>query len=219
LWRLDSLDPREISEAELAAQKEVYKISAYMVAHMPGFSRAHVSQISQDLGIRVSRAIEGEATLSIEELTQRYSVYHDDVIAVRNTQPWHDDGKTDHPFDQDDKGIVRKESVAGETTEDGKHFFYQATVDMPYGIIVPKAIENILAGSGKIVSTIPQTNLRCGTNGMRPAQAAGIAAAVVAKDGCTTHTVSMRKIQNELLRQGVYLGTKERLRRLGLLDS
>jgi len=216
LWRLNSLDPIEISEAELEAQIEVYEIADYLIGHMPGFSKAHVSQISQDIGIRVSRAIEGEKTLTIQDLTSLQSVYSGDVIGIRNTQPWNDDGKSDHPFDADDKGIVRKESISGETTKDGRHFFYDATIDLPYGIIVPKKVENILAGSGKTLSTIPQTNLRCGTNGMRTAQAAGIAAAVVALEGSSTHSVDIRKVQMMLLAQDVDLGTEERLRSLGL---
>ena len=88
LWRLPTLDPENISEAELESQKAVYFISDYLQKSMPGFDKAHVSQISQDIGIRVSRAIEGEKTLEIEDVTSLVSVYADDVIAVRSAKPW-----------------------------------------------------------------------------------------------------------------------------------
>ena len=216
LWRLPDLNPENISEAEMESQKTVYYVADYMNSRMPGFDKAHVSQISQDIGIRVSRGIEGENTMRIEDVTSRTPVYFDDVIGVRSAKPWSDDGMKDHPFDDDVNGNVAARSTGGETSESGV-FLYANTVDISYGILLPKGIENILAGSGKIVSSVPQTTMRCGTNSMRPAQGAGVAAAITALTGATTHTVDIRKVQKELLRQGVYLGENDRLKNLGLL--
>lgn len=217
LWRLEDLSPKNLSEAELGSQQTVYYIADYLNKRMPGFKNAHVSQISQDLGIRVSRAIEGEETLEIEDVTSLHPVYFDNVVAVRSAKPWADDLVKDHPFDNDDKGDVSAQSVNGETTADGGKFLYSHTVDIPYGVLLPKDVENILAGSGKTISSRPQTTMRCGTNSMRPAQAAGVAAAVVARSGCTTHTVNIREVQKELLKQGVFLGDNSRLEELGLV--
>ena len=200
----------------MESQKTVYYVADYMNSRMPGFDKAHVSQISQDIGIRVSRGIEGENTMRIEDVTSRTPVYFDDVIGVRSAKPWSDDGMKDHPFDDDINGNVAARSTGGETSESGV-FLYTNTVDISYGILLPKGIENILAGSGKIVSSMPQTTMRCGTNSMRPAQGAGVAAAITALTGATTHTVDIRKVQKELLRQGVYLGENDRLKTLGLL--
>ncbi len=216
LWRLPTLDPEHISEAELESQKAVYFIADYFQKAIPGFEKAHVSQISQDIGIRVSRAIEGEKTLEIEDVTSLVPVYADDVIAIRSTKPWSDDGMKDHPFDDDINGIVATQSTGGETTADGASFLYSHTIDIPYGIMLPRKVENILAGSGKTLSSRPQTTMRCGTNSMRPAQGAGVAAAVAALTGTTTHSVDIKKIQLELLRQGVYLGDEKRLTELNL---
>lgn len=216
LWRLPSLAPEHISEAELESQKVSYYIADFMRRRMPGFSNAHVSQISQDIGIRVSRGIEGEKTLEIEHVTSTAPVYFDDVIGVRSAKPWSDDGDKDHPFDADYEGRVAAISVNGETTEDGSRFLYEHTVDLPYGMVLPKGIDNILVGSGKTASCRPQTTMRCGTNSMRPAQGAGVAAAVAALTGTTTHLVDIRAVQRELLKQGVFLGDVPRLKMLGL---
>lgn len=216
LWRLPSLAPEHVAEAELESQKLCYYIADFMNRSMPGFSQAHVSQISQDMGIRVSRGIEGERTLEIEHVTSKVPVYFDDVIGLRNAKPWSDDGSRDHPFDADGDGKVGARSINGETTEDGSRFLYEHTVDLPYGMLVPKGVDNILAGSGKTVSSRPQTTMRCGTNSMRPAQGAGVAAAVAALSDRTTHTIDIKTVQRELLRQGVYLGSQRRLEELGL---
>lgn len=216
LWRLPSLSPVDYSEAELQSQKACYYVADFLIKSVPGFQNAHISQISQDMGVRVSRAIEGEKTMWIQDVTSKTPVHFDDVIGVRSAKPWSDDGAKDHPFDDDSKGSVQEVSVNGETTSDGARFLYEHTVDIAYGILLPQRVENILVGSGKTASCQPQTTMRCGTNSMKPAQGAGVAAAIVAKTGATTHSVDIRLLQKELLRQGVYIGTQERLRRLGL---
>ncbi|MBQ7064676.1 MAG: FAD-dependent oxidoreductase [Firmicutes bacterium] len=216
LWRLPSLAPADYSEAELETQKICYYIAEFLQTHIPGFEHAHISQISQDLGIRVSRAIEGVETLWIEQVTSEEPVYSDRVIGVRSAKPWVDDGAKDHPFDHDDAGQVQEVSVNGETTKDGNRFLYVHTVDIPFGVLVPQGVENILAGSGKTISCQPQTTMRCGTNSMKPAQGAGVAAAVAAKTDTRVRDVDIHAVQAELHRQGVFLGEAERLRELGL---
>lgn len=216
LWRLPTLHPHDYSEAELESQKACYYIADFLIKSIPGFQHAHISQISQDMGVRVSRAIDGEKTMWIEDVTSRVPVYADDVIGVRCAKPWSDDGLKDHPFDNDADGAVGDVSVNGETTPGGERFLYEHTVDIPYGIVLPKKVENILVGSGKTASCQPQTTLRCGTNSMKPAQGAGVAAAVAAQTGATTHSVDIRAVQQELVRQGVFLGTDKRLEQMGL---
>ena len=77
-----------------------------------------------------------------------------------------------------------------------------APVELPYSALLPKKIENLLAAGRHIsadertingVSLIPQ----CVGTG----QAAGVAAAVVVKDGSTTHTVDIRKVQKILCQE------------------
>ncbi len=216
LWRLPSLMPSDYSEAELESQKACYYIADFLIRTVPGFQNAHISQISQDIGVRVSRAIEGEKTLWIEDVTSEKPVYYEDVIGVRSAKPWSDDGFRDHPFDDDAKGEVQDVSVDGETTADGSRFLYEHIVDIGYGILLPQKIDNILVGSGKTASCQPQTTMRCGTNSMKPAQGAGVAAAVAALSNRTTHSVDIKKVQRELLKQGVYLGTRDRLCQLEL---
>ncbi len=74
-----------------------------------------------------------------------------------------------------------------------------APVEIPYGCILPKKIENLLCPGRHLSATadavagitlIPQ----CVGTG----QAAGVAAAVCVKDGTTTHNVDIRKVQKIL---------------------
>jgi len=74
-----------------------------------------------------------------------------------------------------------------------------APVELPYGCILPKKIENLLCPGRHLsaaadtvagITLIPQ----CVGTG----QAAGVAAAVCVKDGTTTHNVDIKKVQKIL---------------------
>lgn len=214
LYRLQSLDPFEVSEAELESQETCYYVADFLRTHVPGFEKAHVVQISQDLAIRVSRGIEGETTLTERELTSSEPVYFDDVIAVRSAKYREIDGTVDHPFDND-VGAKAKRSFQ-DMTASGE-IYYPHTVDIPFRITLPKKIDNLLVGSGKTVSCMPHHLIREGSDSMRVGQAAGVAAALSAKQGNTPRALDIRTLQRTLLGQGVYLGADDRLRELGLL--
>ena len=95
-------------------------------------------------------------------------------------------------------------------------FVSNATVDIPFGVMLPEGVENLLVASGKSVSAIHQTMLRYQSAGMSLGQAAGAAAALAAREGILVRDIPIRKLQRELLGQNVYLGTPERLEELGI---
>lgn len=92
--------------------------------------------------------------------------------------------------------------------------------DIPYGVMVPRQVENLLVASGKSVSTEGQGNsrgiLRLQPHCMILGEAAGTAAALCADSGVSPRTVDIKELQRALLRQDVYLGDKARLAGLGL---
>lgn len=188
-WRVDTLDTRAVSLAEMEAQKICGYVADFFRRHVPGFERAYIVQLAGDLGIRVSRGIEGRATLTAESANAPHPVYVPDVIAC---QP------STRSFEQ-----------TGE-------FFWPHTFDIPYGIIVPQKIENLLIGSGKSVSCEPQGLIRGMCGCMIVGQAAGVAAALAAKQGVAPRALDICALQRALLDQGVYLGAPERLASLGL---
>jgi ribulose 1,5-bisphosphate synthetase/thiazole synthase len=79
--------------------------------------------------------------------------------------------------------------------------------EIPFGCLVPDKLDNLLA-AGRCVSAefkVADT-LRlipvCWVTG----QAAGVAAALSIKDGCSPRNVNISKLQNELKQQGAFLG-------------
>jgi hypothetical protein len=178
-WRVETLDTARVSEAELEAQKACYYVSAFFREHVPGFERATIVQLANDLGIRVSRGIEGEATLLSDQV------------------------ESDHPVHCED-GIGREPTRA--SFEESGEFFHAHTFDIPYGVLVPRRVENLLVGSGKSVSCQPQGLIRGMSGCMIVGQAAGVAAALAAKKGTTPRALDVAALRSALLAQGADLG-------------
>jgi len=78
---------------------------------------------------------------------------------------------------------------------------------IPYGALVPKKVDNVLA-SGRCISAAIKTadNIRLIPVCFATGHAAGVAAAVAAKDGCTPREVEVPKVQAILKQQDAYLG-------------
>jgi hypothetical protein len=188
-YRIADLDVRNLSEFELHAQKICFYVADFVIKHVPGFSRARVAHVGVDLGIRVSRYIEGRTVLDGNVISAPAPVLADDVIGT---------------FPVSDQRPERQ------------GFFRDYTCDIPFGITVPMGCDNLLVASGKSVSTAPPAILRGMTGCMICGQGVGAASALAAAKGLRSADVPVRELQRELLSQKACLGEQERLRALGL---
>ena len=69
----DSLDPSDLTQAELIGRYQVDRIATYLKARMPGFERSEIAGIASHIGVRESVRLEGDY-----QLTE-----HDVVTAAR----------------------------------------------------------------------------------------------------------------------------------------
>jgi ribulose 1,5-bisphosphate synthetase/thiazole synthase len=92
-------------------------------------------------------------------------------------------------------------AVGGFTKPEGNEWH------IPYGALVPKKVDNLLA-SGRCISAALKTadNIRLIPVCFATGHAAGVAAAVASKDGCPPRSVELPKVQKILKEQGAYLG-------------
>ncbi len=178
------LDPHFLSRAEMDARKAARIAAEFLKTHMPGFDRAYLSQTAPEIGIRLTRRIEGRYTLTEEDISsfRRF----DDVVAV-----------------------ATERSVGGPRFDEG--------FDVPYRILLPRGVDGLLVGSGKSASTQPPGRLRGQVACMQMGQACGVAGARAASSKVMPGEVDIRLVQRELLRQGVYLGGRDRLGELALV--
>jgi len=78
---------------------------------------------------------------------------------------------------------------------------------IPYGALVPKTVDNVLAAGRCISMELRMCDLvRLIPNCFVTGHAAGVAAAVAAADGCTPREVEVPKVQRILKEQEAYLG-------------
>lgn len=95
-------------------------------------------------------------------------------------------------------------------------------LEIPYRILVPQKVDNLLIGSGKSVSgdlKSVQQPLRNMISGLVIGEAAGTAAAMAAAEGIAPRALEVKALQKRLLQQGVHLGTQARLAELGLAGN
>ena len=107
-------------------------------------------------------------------------------------------------------------SPATSSFADTGEFFSVHSFDIPYGILLPKGVENLLVGSAKSVSCVPQGLLRAMATCMELGQAAGCAAGLASDLRVKPRELEIRSLQRALVQQGVYLGTPDRLAALGV---
>jgi hypothetical protein len=173
---IDCTDVHDLTKAEMQGRKEsLYALKA-LRAVVPGFEKAKLRNFGMTLGCRDSRKIIG-----------RYSLTGDDV---RNEARFAD-AIGIFPEFLDGYNVLILPTT-------GRYF------QVPYGCLVPQSVDNLLVAgrcvAGDKISHCAMRNMMaCTVTG----QGAGVAAAVSIKEGTTTGTVDITKVQEELLRQGV----------------
>jgi hypothetical protein len=172
----DCTDVWDLTKAEIEGRKRIIKAIKGLRRRTPGFEKARLKSIGSSLGTRESRKIIGEYNLT--EYNVKNQARFEDSIGIC---PEFIDG-----FGQ----------VILPTT--GRYF------QVPYGIIVPQKIENLLVAGrcvagDKISHAATRQMVCCAITG----QGAGVAAAVSIKNDATCRDVDIVKVQNSLKNQGV----------------
>lgn len=181
---IDPLDPDDLTRAEIEARLQVMQLLKFFRAHVPGFENARIAATATQIGIRESRRIVGEYTLT-----------RDDVLSARRF----DDAiaRSAYPID------IHNPSGSGTTThrlpEGGSY-------EIPYRCLVPKTVERLLV-AGRCISTTHEAlaSTRLTPTVMTLGQAAGTAAAIANTQGIRVRDVDAASLRAALIRDGVDL--------------
>lgn len=178
---LNVCDPDDHTEAEQVARKQVYEYARFFKEHIPGCEESFVNDFSCEIGVRQTRSIVG-----IERLM------NGDVAGARKRPD----------------GIVRCpwpiELHNGETP----YMFWLLNdyYEVPYGALVPKQGENILA-AGRNLCAEHQALASCRVTAQcfGYGQAAGIAADLAIRQGKLLRDLKGEEIREQLNREGAGL--------------
>ncbi|MFH1498187.1 MAG: FAD-dependent oxidoreductase, partial [Verrucomicrobiota bacterium] len=181
----DGTKVRDVTDAMIEGRRQVAEVAAFMRKYVPGFENAVVSETAPHIGVRESRRIRCD-----------YSVTSDDIIQVT-------------PFDDciaRGNWFIDIHSPTGEGTERihppaGKWY------EIPYRSIRPQGLNNVLVASRCIDSSHEaHAAIRITPQVMAIGQAAGTAAAMCVKNNlASTRDLDVAALRENLRAQDAFV--------------
>lgn len=181
---IDVTDPREATWGEFEGRRLAEEAAEFVREHVPGFGEAFLSDTAPQLGVRETRHVVGDYLLTgADVLTQ--ARFDDAVAAGAWPQEFHVEGRsTDYVF-----------------LPPGAYY------QVPFGSLRVRGFTNLLV-AGRCISA--EHDALASTRVMAPSmalgQAAGIAAALAARDGSAVVDLDVAELQDDLVREGAFLG-------------
>jgi hypothetical protein len=177
-------DVWDLSRAEWCSRRQMRQIDLFLRNHVPGFEEAYNGQSGAAIGVRETRRIGG-----------RYLLTGDDVLSARKF----DDAiaRGSYPIDihsPEGKGTVLTRLPLSEA------------YDIPLRCLLPHDVDRLLV-AGRCISGTHEahSSYRVTPIAMATGHAAGVCAALAARDRRSPQAVHHREVQRELLRQGASL--------------
>jgi len=176
----DCTNPSELTEAETKGRRLVEEAASFLIAQMPGFENAYLTDSATQVGIRETRRIVGEYILTEEDVIQSRKFY--DGIACCS---W--------PIELHDK----EAETRWRFLEEGSYY------QIPYRCLLPLGVERLLV-AGRCISSSHSALASVRVIGpcMAEGQAAGSAAYLAIKESKTPLEVEPEALRALLASQG-----------------
>lgn len=187
IQQLDGTSADDLTRGEVEGRRQVLQLMRFFHTYLPGFEQASLIDTATQVGVRETRRIVGEYTLTAEDLLE--SREFPDTIAL-----------CAYPIDlhsPDGKGGVMGGRPKGNWYE------------IPYRILVPAKLDGLLA-AGRCVSATHEAAgaIRVQPPGYAMGEAAGTAAALACRLGVAPRAVPVGQLQAQLVKQGAWLGPR-----------
>lgn len=181
----NTLTVEGMTEAEYLLREQIPAVVAFLRKNAPGFEHCRVKSSAATLGVRESRRFIGDYVISDEDVEK--GGRHEDVV-VHNA--WF---------------LIDIHNPAGGGQAE-KHSQPATPYDIPYRSLLPKEVEGLLL-SGRNISGTHRAHASYRVMGVALAtgQAAGIAAALAVKNGCTPRELDYHQVQEALTQYGAVL--------------
>ena len=189
LQGLDGTDADDLVYAELQGRKQVHVLMRFFRKYLPGFENAKLRDTAVQIGVRETRRIRGEYTLTAADLeTGR----HFNDVVVLGSFPI-----DMHPAVGDGGGTDTGLAMGLETAP---------VYEIPYRCLVPKEIEQLLV-AGRSVSGTREAiaAIRIMPTCIAMGHAAGVAGAIAVTDEAPVRDIEIAKLQHILNDQGAIL--------------
>lgn len=174
----NALSAQEMTAALIKGREMIPRLFRFLKTYLEGFENSFIMSVSDMVGVRESRRIQGEYVLNENDFQCR-SKFSDGI------------SKTSYSIDihgeMDEKTFNLEPMKAGEYTE------------IPFRCLVPKKISNLLV-AGRCISSsfIAQSAVRIQPTCRETGEAAGIAAAYCAMNGIAVRNLEIRIVQQAM---------------------
>ena len=178
----DACDNRDYTAAECRLREDVYRMADVLRNNFAEFKNCYVASVATQAGIRETRRIKGVHTMTAEEYMSGYR-YEDSI------------SRGAHPID------IHATKGSSQVT----HFLEQAAY-VPYRALIANDYPNLLV-AGRCLSADRKAfaSMRVQASCMGTGQAAGVAAAMCAKVGCSVQSVDIEALIDKLKALGAAL--------------
>ncbi|WP_027368764.1 FAD-dependent oxidoreductase [Desulfocurvibacter africanus] len=177
----------DLTRAEMEGRRQMRMITTFFRRYVPGFERAYILQSAPMVGVREGRRIRGDYQLTGEDILSARKF--PDAVA-RGTYPIDIHSPTG-------KGTTLKRVPAGEA------------YDIPLRCLLPEGVDNLLMAGRCISGThVAHSSYRVMPIAMATGHAAGVCAALAARELKSPRFVPAGAVQAELARQGAALDIK-----------
>ena len=162
-------------------RKQIVKMIRFLRKHIPGLENIKLVVSGSDIGIRESRRIVGKTVFCLDDI-QKARKFEDRIAVCANSiDIHHSDGV----------------SYTAHQTEN----YY-----IPLSCLISNNIENLLtAGKSLSADKYAFAAVRVMPPCIAMGEAAGITAAIAAKNGVPAADVPYKEVQKELIKRGAYL--------------
>ena len=179
---VNGTDPASLTYGEIEGRNQIIDIQKYLIGYVPGFENAYFLKTAPFLGIRETRRIVGQYTMTRDDIMSCRKF--EDSVAVAS-----------YPLD------IHHPQGGGCTLE-----WCGDCYDIPYRSLIPQKVKNLIM-AGRCVSATHEamSAIRVMAPCMAMGEAAGRAAKMAVREGVQPSEVNVGKLQKELIAKGAYL--------------
>ena len=181
----DATRVQDLFAAEVELRRQIEILVKFFRENLPGYEKCWCMASGDTLGVRETRRVQGEYVITAKELAAGKRFW--DVVVHKA------------------EFIVDIHNPAGAGQAEDK-IQYVVPYDLPYRCFVPLKVENLLT-AGRCISGTHRAHAsyRVMSICMAMGEAAGTAAALCIKEGCTPRSLEVKKLQDVLTEKVVDL--------------
>lgn len=185
IFNLDPCSCEDLAQAEIVGRQQAQEIVRFFRKYVQGCAAAWLLSTAMLIGVRESRRIKGEYTLTVEDILEGRDF--DDAIAL-------------NAYEID---IHLPQAMVTSRASQGRP---KKAYGIPYRALLPQTIENLIVAGRCISAThVAHSSVRIMPACMATGQAAGVAAVLALKNRIRPGEINIALLRQELLKDGACL--------------